>query len=162
MARAVESPVNGTENKSVSPSLQLDPPGNEGDFDMNQFPVCVEIIRPSSNPKAFRRLSKKTLAICPAPVAWLAEGLQAMSNCCELTNNCCTVCWCALSLLIGAFCQNHHRDHGLEGSRRWLLKVSWPLNMPHRFGQVFTPRVLQASTAAFEYGAPAIEYESGP
>lgn len=135
-----ESPVNGTENKSFSCSLQVFLPGDESPFDLNQFSVCVEIIRPSSNPKAVLRLSKKTFATWPAPVARLVEALQATSNCCELTNNCCTVCRRALSLLIAARCQ----------PRGWSLKVSWPQKMPHRFGQVFTPTVLQASTAEFE------------
>ena len=140
MARSVESPVNGIENKSFSRSLQVVLPDDEGGFDLNQLSVCVEIIRPSSNPKAGRRLSKKTFAISPAPVTRLAEALQVWSKCCALTNNCCTVCWCALSLLIKASCQ----------PRGWFLTVSWPQKMPHRFGQAFTPRLLQASTAELE------------
>ena len=149
-ARSVESPVNGTENKSFSCSLQLIPPVNEGDFDLNQFPVCVDSIRPSSTPKAGRRLSKKTLAICPAPVARLEEALQAVSISCVLTNNCCTACRLALSLWIGTCRQNHPVDAGLKGSTGRFFEESWPQKMPRKFGQVFTPMVFQASTAEFE------------
>src|ERR1022692_2154114 len=68
-ARSFWSPVNGTENRSVSESLQLVPPGKDADLDLNQSPDRVEIMRPSSNPNAGRRLSRKTLAVCPAPLA---------------------------------------------------------------------------------------------
>jgi len=44
------SPVNGTENSSVSEVLQLVPPGKDADLDLNQLPDVVEIMRPSSNP----------------------------------------------------------------------------------------------------------------
>jgi hypothetical protein len=63
------SPVNGTENRSVSESLQLLPSGKDADLDVNQLPDWVEIMRPSSTPNAGRRLSRKTLALWPAPLA---------------------------------------------------------------------------------------------
>ena len=67
------SPVKGTENSSVSESLKLGPSGKVEDFALNQLPVCVEIIRPSSTPNPGRRLSRKTLATSPAPVSWLTD-----------------------------------------------------------------------------------------
>jgi hypothetical protein len=70
------SPVNGTENRSVSEALQLDPAGKDADLDSNQSPDCVEIMRPSSVPNAGRRLSRKTLAICPVPLALLTDALH--------------------------------------------------------------------------------------
>lgn len=74
-------PVNGTENRSVSEVLQLVPSGKDEDLAWNHSPVVVEIMRPSSTPNAGRRLSRKTLAVCPAPVDSLAVLLQAWSNC---------------------------------------------------------------------------------
>ncbi|MGA7414677.1 MAG: hypothetical protein WBW33_29680, partial [Bryobacteraceae bacterium] len=65
----------------------------------------------------------------------------------------------ALALLTGTRCQNHAGD---DGSELWLPKISWPLKIPNRFDQLFTPGVLQASAAELEYGAPAIAYASGP
>src|SRR5580658_336414 len=69
------SPRNGTENRSVSEALQLVPSGKDGDLASNHAPDCVEIMRPSSNPNAGRRLSRKTLAICPSPLAVLKAVL---------------------------------------------------------------------------------------
>src|ERR1700691_4173448 len=79
--RSFWSPVNGTENSSFSEALQLVPPGKDADFDPNQSPDCVEIMRPSSMPNAGRRLSRKTLAVCPAPFALLTDILQCSSIC---------------------------------------------------------------------------------
>src|ERR1700689_1459287 len=81
--------LKGTENKSVSEALQSVPP-DAAVPDPNQLPVCVEIMRPSINPNSRRRLSRKTLAICPAPLVWLTDELQALSSCWELANNWCT------------------------------------------------------------------------
>ena len=129
--------MNGTENRSVSESLQLVPPGKDADLDLNQSLDCVEIMRPSSNPNAGRRLSRKTLAIWPVPVASLTDLVHTLSIFCELTNSCCTV-WCRLLLLlIGTCCQNHAPGGVAAGAK--LSKISWPQKMPHRFGQALTP-----------------------
>jgi hypothetical protein len=79
--RSLRSPLNGTENRSVSEAPQLVPSGKDADLDWNQSPDRVEIMRPSSNPNAGLRLRRNTLAICPAPLASLTEVLHSLSSC---------------------------------------------------------------------------------